>query len=189
VSYSEEFQTVDAVLACTAPTSGVDAFALTLIKAERQMRKLFTFLVFQSPTFASTDVQHLREILASSKRTYFRHFIQGWDCLYVVPIRDLVGENYDRLLETIEQSIQHRNKIFHGQLPAQYLSTEELLHFVSGIRSWCSSLADSAIEEVGYDGFGRNSYRKSERLQDLSQFKVTIKDVATYREFVATHLQ
>jgi len=39
-----EFATVDAVVASGAETLGVDAFALSLIKAERQMRRLFTHM-------------------------------------------------------------------------------------------------------------------------------------------------
>lgn len=46
MSCGEEFKTVETVLACDSPTIGMDALPLTLIKAEREIRKLLTFLVY-----------------------------------------------------------------------------------------------------------------------------------------------
>jgi len=48
MSAAAEFDIVDAVLKATAATSGVDAFAVTAVQVERQMRKLFTRLACQS---------------------------------------------------------------------------------------------------------------------------------------------
>lgn len=45
-SATEEFSTVDLLLGSGAETRAVDAFALALIKAERQARKLVTHLVY-----------------------------------------------------------------------------------------------------------------------------------------------
>jgi hypothetical protein len=67
MSWLSEFATVDAVIGCSAETSGVDAFALSVIKAERQIRKLFTHLVFQSPGFGPADVPRLRKALFDSR--------------------------------------------------------------------------------------------------------------------------
>lgn len=47
MSVANEFRTVDIVLASDAETRGVDAFALSLIKAEKQARRLVTYLVYQ----------------------------------------------------------------------------------------------------------------------------------------------
>jgi hypothetical protein len=44
MSTEEEFATVSLILGSQAETRGVDAFALSLIKAERQIRKLVTHL-------------------------------------------------------------------------------------------------------------------------------------------------
>lgn len=44
---NHEFDTVGLIVNSTSETRGVDAFALATIKAERQLRKLFTHLVFQ----------------------------------------------------------------------------------------------------------------------------------------------
>jgi hypothetical protein len=65
MSYLEEFSTVDLIVGSTAETRGVDAFALSLIKAERQIRRLMTHLVYQFPCFRSTDIEDLRGVLAN----------------------------------------------------------------------------------------------------------------------------
>jgi hypothetical protein len=51
VSCEAEFATVDLIIRSNAETRGVDAFALALLKAERQIRRLFIHLVYQFPCF------------------------------------------------------------------------------------------------------------------------------------------
>ena len=79
MSYENEFLTVDLIVKSSAETCGVDAFALSLIKAERQIRKLFTYLMFQFPAFSSSDYDGFRGVLADSKKVYFEGFVRGID--------------------------------------------------------------------------------------------------------------
>jgi hypothetical protein len=160
MNIDDEFATIDVVLASNAETRGVDAFALALIKAERQMRKLFTYLVYQSDAFGPGDVTALRNVLAD-RRLYFRDFVAGWDKLYARPLNNVVGPDHDRLLAVLDEAIGYRNKIFHGQVTTRYLSREDLIALVAQIRCWCRALAAASQAEIGYDGFGRNSFRKS----------------------------
>jgi hypothetical protein len=146
MNHMSEFTTVDAVLATHAETRGVDAFALSVIKAERQIRKLFTHLVFQAPSFGPADVQALRKALADNRDVYFEGFIAGWDALYSRPVSDLVGPEYQRLLARLKGATRHRN-IFHGQLTNSSLSSGDLLGFVADIRGWCSTLGENATIE------------------------------------------
>src|SRR5690242_1145896 len=97
MSIHHEFETVDIILASKAPTRGVDAFALSLIKAERQIRKLFTHLVYQFPAFGTADIPALRSALGASNRVYFEGFIAGVGALYCRPVADLIGPDYTRL--------------------------------------------------------------------------------------------
>jgi len=189
MSYEAEFATVDAVLRCPAETCGVDAFALSVIKAERQMRKLFTFLVFQAPAFQSSDVPSLRQALADNRDVYFNGFIKGWDALYRSPVSNLVGHEYDHLLSRLNVATRHRNKIFHGQLTTESLGTDDLLDYVSDIRAWCTQLAQGAESEVGYDGFGRKSFRKSASPDFDSRLRVPLTSVADYRRFIRAHME
>ena len=65
MNYADEFKTVDIILESAARTRRVDAFTLSLIKAERQIRKLVTHLVFQFPCFGISDVPRLRRTLVN----------------------------------------------------------------------------------------------------------------------------
>lgn len=182
VSIDNEFATVDAVLASNAETHGVDAFALSLIKAERQIRKLFTYMIYQSDAFSSSDIAALRNALAN-RRVYFRDFVLAWDKLYSVPLKDIVGQDYGRLYGVMEEAIQIRNKIFHGQLTTRYLSREELIGFVEQIRCWCRAVAAGSLLEMGYDGFGRNSFRKSDSPLK-SQLAGKIRGIEDYKQLL-----
>jgi hypothetical protein len=162
MNVDDEFATVDLILASKAETRAVDAFALALIKAERQMRKLFTYLVFQSDAFDATHIGGLRNVLASHSRVYFVDFVSAWDKLYARPFREIVGPDYDHLHAVLTKATGYRNKIFHGQLTTEHLSREDLMTYVAEITKWCRIVAESTRTEIGYDGFTRNSFRKSE---------------------------
>ncbi len=189
MSYTEEFQTVDIIVRSSAETRGVDAFALTLIKAERQLRKLFTHLIFQYPCFTAGDVPRLRETLGNNRNAYFEGFERGFNTIWVRSIQDLIGGDYTRLHSRIEDAIRYRNKIFHGQLTDHYLGRAELMEYVSDIRLWCESLARSAEAEIGYDGFARDSFQKDKSGSLAEEFKVQINSIEDYREFIASHVQ
>lgn len=189
MSYTAEFQTIDAILACSTETRGIDAFALSVIKAERQIRKLFTHLVFQAPAFGSTDIQNLRKVLADNRDVYFDGFIAGWDNLYTSPISDLVGQEYQSLLALLREATRHRNKIFHGQLTNSSLTRNNLLVYVETIRDWCCKLAEGALKEIGYDGFGRNSFHKSRAIDIGTCYRVVFKSVVDYESFIHSHME
>jgi len=161
MSYSSEFQTIELLEKSQAETRAVDAFALALIKAERQLRKLFTFLIFQNSAFDRESVAELRNTLAKKKAIYFEGFLRGFNEISPVPVDQLVGADYTDLRKALDEAIAIRNKVFHGQVTDQSLSREDLFHYVNQIRKWCQLLANTATKEIGYDGFGRNSYRKA----------------------------
>ena len=91
MSAQAEFAVVDLVLASGAATRGVDAFALALIKSERQARRLFTYLVYQHPWCDRAVVPQLRRILARRRGVYFDGVLAGWDALYPRSIEELIG--------------------------------------------------------------------------------------------------
>ena len=189
MSCEADFKTVDLIVRSDAETRGVDAFALSLIKAERQMRRLVTHLIYQFPCFGVKDIGQLRDTLADNRRVYFEGFERGFNALYPLTVRDLAGIEYDRLRPRLNEAIDHRNKLFHGQLTPKWLSREDLLEFVADIRSWCEALATGANAKVGYDGFARDSFRKS-ALADLSdRLKLQLANVQDYASFIHTHMQ
>ena len=189
MSYSAEFKTVDGILALKTKTSGVDAFALSLIKAERQMRKLFTYLVFQFPAFSTADISSLINTLAENKKVFFDGVVIGFDTLSPVQVKELIGLDHDRLWARFCMFARFRNKIFHGQLTGEQLSTGQLLTNVGDIKLWCRLLAESANREIGYDGFARDSFRKSPIPNLANGFRVKIASVKQYANFIATHME
>ena len=189
MGYAEEFSTVDSILDSGAETLAVDAFALSLIKAERQARKLFTYLVYQSSAFDKKDVRPLRETLATNKKVYFEGIVAGFDALSPVSMKQLVGSQYTRLWPRFKEFAPHRNKIFHGQITVQGLSRKQLLKNVGDIKVWCADLGAGAAKELGCDGFVRNSFRKSSSLDLERRLRVQIQSVKQYAEFIRKHME
>ena len=175
MSFKAEFETVDLILNSSCITKGVDAFALSLIKAERQMRKLFTFLIYQNPKLQQ-KYGDLRETLANNRRVFFPGFMKGIEAMYPVKIQELIGNGYETLKTSLFTSIDDRNKIFHGQLTTKRLTLEEFIQKIDDIRKWCCLLSESSINEFGYDGFARNSMQKSEK-NIYSKFLVKLESV------------
>ncbi len=96
MTIADEFKTVDLVLESDAETRGVDAFALSLIKAEKQARRLVTYLVYQQPWCGPPTAKTLVDELANSKNVYFKGLVKGWDALYPSTVQTLVGVDYPR---------------------------------------------------------------------------------------------
>jgi len=188
VSYAAEFLTVDAVLGSPSVTRAVDAFALSVIKAERQIRKIFTHLVYQSPAFGPDDVEELRQTLWKSRRVYFEGFVSGVNAVSLRSVKELVGEEHDRLLGRLKEATRHRNKIFHGQLTSESLRRDAIMGYVLDIREWCERLAVSASVEFRYDGFGRNSFRKSKDSDLWKRLRVQYRSVDEYAAFIREHM-
>ena len=60
MSFADEFAAVDWLVQSGVETSGVDAFALALIKAERQIRRIFTYVIFQNAFDVRPAARRLR---------------------------------------------------------------------------------------------------------------------------------
>lgn len=187
MTVESEFRIVDLITQSQLPTSGVDAFSLSVIKMERQLRKLFTYLIFQSPAFGPGDIGRLREVLGASRNAYYEGFELGINALYRASVEDMVGVVYGELRPALEDARDVRNKVFHGQLTGRCLQREDLAELSASIRRWCFSLGAGAHAEVGYDGFGRNSFRKGPA-KIVEGFKVQINTSDEYRTFIRHHV-
>ncbi|CAI1102569.1 Uncharacterised protein [Serratia quinivorans] len=188
MSYKEEFDIIEEILGTQYETRYVDSFSLCLIKAERQIRRIFTYLIFQNENFDENDTTNLRETLAKSKRLYFEGFIKGIDILAKNSIKDILPHDYDALLKEISSATKYRNKIFHGQLTEDCLSREQLSESIEHIRSWCSKLSTEAKKTYGYCGFERNSFHKSNK-KESELIKTKISDINAYGKFIKDHME
>ena len=104
MSVGDEFKTVDLVLASGAKTQAVDAFALSLIKAEKQVRRLVTYLIYQHPWCVPATVRPLINALEKSNDVYFDGLLRGWNALYPRSVEQLVGPEYTRLRARLTQA-------------------------------------------------------------------------------------
>ncbi|ENY6498323.1 hypothetical protein ACFD7R_004537 [Vibrio parahaemolyticus] len=188
MKFEEEFKTVELLINSNHSTKMVDAFSLSLIKAERQVRKIFTYLVFQNANLTSANVSELRNVLADFRHVYFKGFVTGINLLSNKTLADLYGEHYEEDMKRLDTAISYRNKIFHGQLTNEKLSSEDLGAVIENIKRWCQRLSEAAHDEYGYCGFGRNSFQKSSL--DLSEkISTPINNPDEYREFITEHMR
>jgi len=182
MNYNQDFETVNLILASNSETRGVDAFTLSWIKAEKQMRRVFTFLIFQNPNYNKDSLFDLRRTLAENKNIYFRHFIKGINLILSKQIKDIYGDNYDEDIIKILSFAKDRDKIFHGQITASGLTRDDLLKRVDHIKRWCKKLDDKLSSEIGYNGFS-NSFCKSTidlTINNLEEYET----IAKYKAFL-----
>ena len=187
MDFVQDFATVDLIINSTFETRGVDAFALSLIKAEKQMRRVFTFLVFQNPAYNNGHYPDLRRTLAKNNRMYLDSFIKGVDMILSRPLSEIYGDQYVNDFADLNEFIKDRNKIFHGQITANGLSREDLIERVNHIKNWCKNIADKLKIEIGYDGFG-DSFCKTElklTLKNMDKFDT----ISKYKNFLKDELQ
>lgn len=187
MNYEQDFGTVNLILNSNFETRGVDAFALSLIKAEKQMRRIFTYLIFQNPSFNSSHYLELRKTLAANRQIYFEGFIKGFNLISSKDLSDIYGANYNNDIADLLDFAKDRNKIFHGQITANGLTRDDLINRVNHIKQWCKNLSEKIEVEIGYDGFGDSLWKSTSglTLKNLDKFDTIDK----YANFLRTELQ
>ena len=157
----QEFATVERFWNSTAKTRRVDALILSWTKYEKQLRRLFCFLIYQHPHIGPDNIQAVIEILAEERNLYPQTFIDGIAKLDVTTVPDLLGARYIVLSREIDRIRKYRNKLIHGQVTGQNITSRQLERDVLWIVEWVSALADAADERFGYDGLQRKTYRSA----------------------------
>ena len=68
--FDNEFKTIQVLLDSSTKTGRTDAFIIACTKFEKQARRIFTYTIYQFPTF---DLSHYKDILnvVASKRLFF----------------------------------------------------------------------------------------------------------------------
>ncbi len=105
--------------------------------------------------------------MAKNKKIYSKHFIIGIDSILENSFESVYGELYKNDIEAINKLYPYRNKIFHGQISGESLKESDLLEKVDLIKSMVSKLFTAFWNLIGYDGFSRNSLRKSTKIINL----------------------
>jgi hypothetical protein len=156
-----EFATVDAVLRLDATTSRVDAFVLTWIKVEKQLRRLFCYLVFQSPHLSIVDRDEWLKVIIENRDLCVSSLIKCFDTLSPTSLRAIVGAEYRTFIGHIARIRGYRNKILHGQVTGQNRTRRQLESDIRVLRQWIETVAQGCDQTIGYDGVGRNTFRRA----------------------------
>jgi hypothetical protein len=153
-----EFATIEALWSSNAQTRRVDSLLLSWVKYEKQLRRLFSFLVYQHPNFNQNNLESVIGAFVDSRNLYPETFIAGISKLGVTPVPRLLGEDYKPMWAEIQRIKKYRNKIMHGQVTGQAIKSPQLEADVLHLVSWINALAVASQREFGYDGLKRNTY-------------------------------
>lgn len=153
-----EFATVEAIWYTDGETRRVDALILTWVKYEKQLRRLFSFFIFQHPMITASKLDQVITAFAENRNLYPETFISGIKQLGVTPIPKLLGSTHTQLWTEIKRIKKYRNKLMHGQLTGQGIKSSQLEQDVFHIVKWISAVAQAANAAFGYDGLKRNTY-------------------------------
>ena len=154
-----EFATVEAIWNTQAETRRVDALALSWVKYEKQLRRLFSFFVFQHTNIIADNLDDTIAAFAGNSKLYPETFIAGIEALGLKSLPQMLGEDHGKLWPEIERIKDYRNKIMHGQLTGQKIQSPQIERDVIVLVDWISAVANSADAEFGYDGLKRNTYK------------------------------
>ena len=173
-NFESEFEVIEYLLNSNNESRAIDSFSLSLLKIEKQIRKIFTHLIYQYDCFEPCDKIKIINILSANKDIYFRHLIIGINLIYYKEIKEIYGVGYEVDYNSISSLKIFRNKIFHGQLTGKKLNRTDLTGFVTIMKRWSKQISESFQNEINYDGFERNSLKKSKKdFCTLLKYKIT----------------
>ena len=115
--FKKEFETVEILINSNTKTGRTDAFIIAFTKLEKQVRRIFTYTIFQFPAFDLSCYRNILAVIASKKFLYFENFVNGFDVIYPKSFEAVIGGAfYTSFLKDDFPRIQKlRNKILHGQ--------------------------------------------------------------------------
>jgi hypothetical protein len=164
----KEFETVQAVIRSDGSSRRVDALLLTWVKYEKQLRRLFCFLVFQHASVDKENLEDMVEAISGNNRLYPETFQKGINQLNNGNVADLVGDRYSKLSAELTRIRAYRNKLMHGQITGQRISSRTLERDVHILVDWIAALAAGASQSFGYDGISRNTYRAAKESSKIA---------------------
>jgi len=157
----QEFATVETLWHSAGETRRVDALLLSWVKYEKQLRRLFCFLVYQHPMVTDTTINSVIGVLANNSSLYPETFIRGIKALGVTPVPALIGSQHATLAAEITRIKKYRNKLMHGQATGLSIQSAQLERDVKWLVAWVEALAAGAEAAFGYDGLRRKTFREA----------------------------
>jgi hypothetical protein len=160
-AFEQEFATVNTLLSGTASTRRVDSLTLCWVKMEKQLRRLFSFLVFQSPAFSRSTGDGIVQAVAERRDIFYVESIRLIDSILAKPMSSVVGSPFVRLRPELDRIRKYRNKILHGQPTGMKITARELEKDIDILKEWVLAVGSGYVSECGYDGLGRGSFKKA----------------------------
>lgn len=180
---AEEFATIDAVWHSSGRTRRVDSLLLSWIKYEKQLRKLFCFLVYQHASITRANITDIMDALVGNRNLKPATFVKCIDALGVMSVPNLVGARHALLFKEVDRIRIYRNKLMHGQISGQSIQSRQLERDVLWIIDWMGSLAEGADKEFGYDGLRRDTFFNAKQASVVvAKFPFT--DAATFEKWL-----
>jgi hypothetical protein len=179
----QEFATIEALWQSAAETRRVDSLLLSWVKYEKQLRRLFCFLVYQHPKITVTTINSVIGVLAQNNNLYPETFIRGIAALGVQTVPNLIGPNHPQLSTETARIKKYRNKLMHGQATGQSIQSVQLERDVKHLIAWIEALAHGADAAFGYDGLRRKTFREAKANAKIAVAKfpfTTNADFATW---------
>ena len=181
----QEFATVAAVWESEGSTRRVDSLLLCWVKYEKQLRRLFCFLVFQHPHITEVQVETVVAMLVENRQLNPQTFSKGINALKVASVEQLVGADYKALHQEIGRIKRYRNKVMHGQVSGQGITSRELERDVGILIDWVAALAAGSQAKLGYDGLARNTYRTAKAAAKLAAADYPFKNVTEFKTWLS----
>jgi hypothetical protein len=176
----QEFATVEAIWVSGAETRRVDSLMLSWVKYEKQLRRLFCFLVYQHPNITDKSIDWVLSIMSQNNSLYPDTFIRGIRALGVLPVPTLIGHNYTQLAAEVARIKKYRNKLMHGQVTGLSIQSNQLEHDVKWLVQWITELGAGADVAFGYDGLRRNTYRLAKESANIAVSDYPFSSPATF---------
>jgi len=114
--------------------------------------------------------------------------MKGIEELQVASVPQLLGDKYATLEPEMRRIRGYRNKLMHGQITGQKITSPQIERDVHHLIDWVATLAASADAKFGYDGIRRNTYRAAKAtsissvarypFNSAAEFKAWLKGVA-----------
>ena len=153
---------------------------------EKQLRRLFCFLVFQHESVDEHTVASILETLSENNRLYPETFENGINSLNVGTIAELVGERHQILKGELRRIKTYRNKLMHGQLTGRKLSSRTLENDVQTVTEWIVALSNGAQSRFGYDGITRNTFRAAKASANLAVNQYPFSDAEGFKSWLTS---
>lgn len=181
-----EFESVMIILNSRATTKTVDAFVLSWVKLEKQLRKIFCFLIYQQSTIDRTNYEQLVNVLVKNPKLSPRTFIAAIDLICTTTVRQMIGDDYEKLRVHLSRIRDQRNKIAHGMVTGKGISSKSLELDISILIDWITKLAQGAKLAIGYDGLVRNTFRSSKTSNIIAVSNWPFDSIATFEVWLTS---